>query len=496
MKNVLWSPWLTLVLVLIVRVGAAYGQEADPVTINPEAVQKVEVDEGRSVVLTPRWPVARVSVADPEVADVQVLSEMEVVVLGRSTGVTDLFLWNKEGECLHAEVHVVQNLGMLEERVSEYFPGSLITLSDAQGVVVARGVFRRVEDVKQLDTILKNVLRDQKGEKFVNLTTVAGVQQVMLKVRVAEASRGATRTLGVDLLYGGDRFLGVSRPSGLQGTPDVTAGFDEPFSSRTIPLSPTSSLLGVFPEADLAVTIDALVENQYMRILAEPTLVALSGEEASFLAGGEFPIPVVRSGSGGGDGGNSGTSISIEFKEFGVRLSFRPTVLGDGRIRMQISPEVSELSSEGAVTIQGFTVPAIRTRRADTTLEMNSGQTFALAGLLSHNVSAQARKIPGLGDVPVLGPLFRSVRYERGETELIVLATVELVEPLSETGHNLMPGDQNLEPSDWELYLEGRLQGREPGAISPGRARTFKQLGFDGLTGPGAWATHGSEERE
>jgi pilus assembly protein CpaC len=233
-----------------------------------------------------------------------------------------------------------------------------------------------------------------------------------------------------------------------------------------------------------------MVDNNYVRILAEPSLVALSGEEASFLAGGEFPIPVPQSGGAGAGGGS--TAITIEYKEFGVRLSFRPTVLGDGKIRLKIAPEVSELSDVGALAVPGTssTVPAIRTRRAETTVEMNSGQTFAMAGLLQNRVNASASKIPGMGQLPVIGALFRSVRYERNETELLVLATVELVEPLSIDQDRPVPGDQHIEPSDWELYSQGRLHGERKAPVSPSQSQTLKEMGLDDLRGPGAWDRH------
>jgi len=165
-------------------------------------------------------------------------------------------------------------------------------------------------------------------------------------------------------------------------------------------------------------------------------------------------------------------------------------VLGEGRIRLKVAPEVSELSNVGAVEIQGFTIPSIRTRRAETTLEMSSGQGFAMAGLLDREVTARARKVPGIGSVPVLGTLFRSVRYERGETELVVLASVELVEPISGVAARPVPGDGHVEPSDWELYGEGRLQGRHPAAGSWSQSQAFRSMGLDGLKGPGAWDHH------
>jgi pilus assembly protein CpaC len=238
------------------------------------------------------------------------------------------------------------------------------------------------------------------------------------------------------------------------------------------------------PRADFEIFIQALAENQYMRLLANPTLVALSGEEASFLAGGEFPIPIVQGSSGGSN------SISIQYKEYGVRVTFRPVVLGDGTIRLNTAPEVSNLSDVGAVTISGFRVPALVSRKAETTLELNSGQTFAMAGLLQNTTEALNSRVPGLGDLPILGPLFRSVRYQKKETELVILVTASLVEPMSLAEVPPLPGFLHSDPNDWEFYLEGRLEGKEPAKIGSHDAEWLKQMNLDRLKGPGAWDSY------
>jgi pilus assembly protein CpaC len=254
-----------------------------------------------------------------------------------------------------------------------------------------------------------------------------------------------------------------------------------------VSVPPSATLFAGFPSSDLQVFVQALAENQYLRILAEPTLTALSGEEATFLAGGEFPIPVVQ----GGGGVGTNLSITIEYKEFGVRLRFRPTVLGDGTIRLHVGPEVSDLSDQGAVEIQGFRIPSLITRRAETTLELKSGQTFAMAGLLNDRNLARSSRVPALGDVPVLGALFRSVRYEQGETELVVLVTTNLVEPLSVVCPPPVPGVTDSVPNDWEVYMEGRTEGHKLPCISESDAEWLRELGFDELVGPGAWEEYG-----
>jgi pilus assembly protein CpaC len=272
------------------------------------------------------------------------------------------------------------------------------------------------------------------------------------------------------------------------GVPDGTvAGDTTPFAfNQDVTAGPLVSIFAGFPRADFEFFLRALAENQALRVLANPTLVALSGEQATFLAGGEYPIPVVQGGTGGG----AGNAVTIQYKEYGVRLTFRPVVLGDGAIRLTAAPEVSDLSDAGAVTIQGFRVPALITRKAETTLELKSGQTFAMAGLLQHKSEAVNSRIPGLGDLPVLGPLFRSVRYQKNETELVVLVTASLVEPMSLAAPPPVPGFLDTDPNDWEFYLEGRIEGKKPAKISSDDAKWLKQRGLDRLMGPGAWDSY------
>jgi pilus assembly protein CpaC len=310
-------------------------------------------------------------------------------------------------------------------------------------------------------------------------------------VRVAEASRTAIRSLGINAVHAGNDFFGGStvggNPNNIDlGLPeDTLLGHDLPFTiNNDTFVNPNVTLLAGFPGIDFQMFISALIDNQYMRLLAEPTLVAISGEEASFLAGGEFPIPIVQGSN------TAGTSITVQYKEFGVRLRFRPTVLGDNSIRLVVAPEVSDITDVGAVVIQGFSIPAITTRRAETTLEMHSGQTFAMAGLIDRTSSARVQKVPGLGNVPVLGSLFRSVRYETGDTELLVLVTVALVEPISSKQAKPLPGDAHIAPSDWELFSEGDIEGKVGPRISQADAEWFKAKGLDRLEGPGAWATY------
>jgi pilus assembly protein CpaC len=224
----------------------------------------------------------------------------------------------------------------------------------------------------------------------------------------------------------------------------------------------------------------------YLPNLADPNHTAVAGEDARPPAGGEFPIPVVQ---GGGTSG--GTSVTIEYKQFGVSLRFKPLVLGDGTIRLRIFSEVSDLSDQGAVEIQGFSVPAVVTRNAETTVEMKSGQTFALAGLLSRRANGRTSQIPGLGDLPILGTLFRSTRYSSGETEMLLLATTSLVEPLSASEIPTLPGEDKDHPGDWALFFNGELESDRIAPPEDSGSDWMRATGLAGIAGAGGWSRHG-----
>ena len=448
---------------------------------------------GHSRILATPWAVTGVSVTNPAIADVQLASPVRILVSGLTFGATDLHYWNENGEALSHRIEVSLELEPLQLEAASIFPSAELSLVQQGGVLTVSGELADAVQAEQLRLWLQ-----AKGTGYLDLTTVAGVQQVQVLVRVAEVSRTGIRALGINgFVAGEDGFLGSTiGPSGGPlnpisiGPPDgAPATGDVPFTfNQEVGVSPAVTLFGGIPSADLEVFVQALVENQYLRLLAEPNLVALSGEEASFLAGGEFPIPVVQ----GGGGAVGDASITIEYKEFGVQLRFRPIVLGDGKIRLSVESEVSEISDIGAIEIQGFRIPAIVTRRALTTLEMGSGQTFAMAGLLSQSVTAQVSRTPGLSSLPILGSLFRSTRYRRGETELLVMVTAVLVEPRSDTVLPPLPGEDHLVPSDWELYTLGRIEGGAPARLSTEDAKWLQQQGLDRLRGPGAWSTHES----
>ncbi len=481
----------------------------DPADKPPQEPNIIVLHPGQSQVVKAPWPVKRTNVTDSNVAVAEPLTADQLLLQGKGIGTTDLILWSNQEEVWQARVDVEMDLRRLTDQLTRLFPGASLNLVQNmartkdrnQPVVVVTGSLRRAED-----TIALHQYFEAMQISYVDATRVSGVQQVLLQVRLAEANRKSLRALGINAIQSGHQdntFFGASTVgtaaggatnlisigppegalAGPEGTPFV-------FNSAVRP-SPLVTLNLGFPRAELQFLLQALAENQYVRLLAEPNLVAQSGEEATFLAGGEFPIPVVQGSTTG-----TGSSITIEYKEFGIQLKFRPIVLGDGLIRLYVAPEVSELTDVGAVEIQGFRVPALSTRRASTTLELHSGQTFSMAGLISQSTNATASRVPGIGDMPVLGALFRSVRYIEGETELVVLVTVSLVEPSSLASLPPLPGATHRRPNDWELYLGGAIEGSAPPPLSDQDMDWLKKLGFEDLQGPGAWGAYGERPPE
>jgi pilus assembly protein CpaC len=290
---------------------------------------------------------------------------------------------------------------------------------------------------------------------------------------------------GTDAFLGSN--LGASNQSSITAPIDAPANGNAPFTFGATNISPAVTLFGGLARGDLELFVQALADNQYLRVLAEPNLVALSGSEANFLAGGEIPIPVVQG------GGSAGSTVTIQFKPFGIALKFRPVVTGEGGIRLSMASEVSEVTeglSQTTTEFGGIRVPGIQTRRTETSLELKSGQTFAVSGLLSERTTSQVSKIPVLGDLPILGTLFRSVQYRTGETELLVLVTASLVEPMSIASPLPVPGQSHVAPNDWELYVEGRGEGRRSAMLAPPDQTWLKEQGLDRLRGPGAWMNY------
>ena len=431
---------------------------------------RVRLMVNKTTVITTTQPVKQVSVGNPEVADVTVLGPNSVLVTAKRQGSTQFIVWDDQNKSQVADIIVGMDLEALQSELSAAFPGVKVEATSMNGAIGLRG---QVPDLKTAEFIVN--IAQPYSARVINMLEVAGGQQVMLQVRFAEVSRRATNALGVNFAVSDGTFgfgsnAGQLQPSGFAGDAS-DANFPGGIRSGT----GTGVALfggGVAGQTAFRYFIQALRQNNLLRVLAEPNLVAMSGQEASFLAGGEFPIPVPQTGAGGG------STITIEYREFGVRLNMVPLVLGDGRIRLKLTPEVSDLDFSSPLTIQGSRIPIVNKRTVTTTIELADGQSFAVAGLLDHAVNASKDVTPLLGDIPVLGALFRSVRYERRETELVVLVTPKLVEPMNPNQIPPLPGESWRHPKEVDLYLNQDLGGEE--AARPDEADAMTPA-----TGPG-----------
>ncbi|GLR91097.1 hypothetical protein GCM10007857_78130 [Bradyrhizobium iriomotense] len=390
-------------------------------------------------------PAASIFVADPAIADYQAPSNKTIFVFGKKSGRTSLFALNENGEAL-AELRVVVSQPIedlratLKAQVGDY----AIQVSYTPRGAILSGTAPNAEIVESAVKVTEQFLGS--GALVLNKIQVAGSLQVNLSVRVAEVSRSAMKELGVNLsAFGqaGPFTLGLVSGSGggngaAQGGGTARIGFNAG---------------GV----NVSAVLDALASEHLASVLAEPSLTAMSGESASFLAGGEFPIPVLQ----------DNRQVSVEFRHFGVSLEFVPTVLSNNQINIRVKPEVSELSSQGAVTVNGISVPALSTRRANTVVELASGQSFAIGGLIRRNFNTDITTFPWLGDIPILGALFRSSQFQREETELVIIVTPYVVRPRSNTRPMSAPTDRIAPPSDLARSLTNHLATRPPARGAP-----------------------------
>ena len=408
-------------------------------------VQRFELGVGKSKVVDLTTAIKRASLANPEVADTVVLSPKQIYLTGKAIGVTTLTLWKENGELFSAfDITVSQDLSRLREQLHKIFP-------DEQGILVTAA-----HDHLTLSGTISNLARQSRAleiaepyapKKVVNLLQVGGAQQVMLEVRVAEMDRNLTRRMGINM-----NGVGAGNNFGVTSLNSITELAGPGKLSDPVGQFVTSAVNALvrFQTGSITWTsfIDALKQEDVVKVLAKPTLVAVSGQEAQFLSGGEFPFPVPQTLG----------IVTIQYKKFGVGLSFTPTVLANNRISMAVSPEVSELDFANALQFQGFLIPTIATRRATTVVELADGQSFAIAGLLRDNVREQVQKFPVLGDIPVLGSLFRSSRFVKNQTELVIIVTPHFVKPM-DVAQLALPTDTFVEPNDWEFYLMGWTDG-------------------------------------
>ncbi|MEM1315971.1 MAG: type II and III secretion system protein family protein [Pseudomonadota bacterium] len=447
---------------------AVQAQGADMVrVIDATSPSEVTVAVNRAVVLEAGEPFAEVSVANPGIADVAALSNQSVYVLGKQPGRTTLTLLGAGGRLLtNISVRVQPDLQEFKARLTEILPGEPIEVRNAADGIVLSGT---VSSAAQLGRAVELAQRYAPG-RVTNMVGVAGTQQVLLRVRFAEVQRNAAKSLGFNWTVGaqfgnwgaqaqtGD-FIGPGNPQ----SPVGPGGFESPYNPR----SPSQGLMRLGFSAGGVVAnlaIDALEGKGAARTLAEPNLVALSGDTASFLAGGEYPIPVSDSVTG---------SISVDYRPFGISLGFTPTVVEEDVINLQVVAESSAIDTSIVIQSAGVEYNGFSTRRANTTIELRDGQSFAIAGLLQETFVDSASQLPWIGDVPVLGTLFRSAEFQRNQTELVILVSAFLVNPASEGAYEL-PTDRIRLPNERELFLLGRVELEQDTGLRSAATRDFE----------------------
>ena len=416
------------------------------------------VEVGKGVLVRLERPANSVFVADPDVADVQVKSSTLVYLFGKSGGETTLFaVGDRDQVALNATIRVRYDTMRIQEAIHELAPRSAVSVSTIGDALVIDGTVYDTAEGDDIRRVAGRYLQDPK--QLINRMKVDAPNQVNLRVRIAEISRDLIKQLGInwDAQAGSSNMFfglangGVSQLSKDGTTAVLTGGLFQTRNLSTDLKTTVDNLYGAarFGNLDLSAVIDALDAEGLITVLAEPNLTAVSGEPASFLAGGEFPILMSSTVSGGIQ------QVTVSWKKFGVSLSFVGTIGPSNRISLHVVPEVSELSTQGAVTIGGIQLPALTTRHADTTVELASGQSFAIAGLLQSDVTQSLKKFPWLGDVPILGQLFRSEQFRRKETELVIIVTPYVVRPIATANRLQVPTDGYVSSSDGDLVFTG-----------------------------------------
>jgi pilus assembly protein CpaC len=440
------GPTIAILLAFTWCIGLAASQPAwGQPTVSVDAGQGKHVGEfivpvNKSQVLRLDLSFADLLVGNAEVADVLALTDRSIYVLGKTPGSTSLTIYGRNKELLAVmDLVVTVDVEGLKARLFELLPDEEIEVRAVNESVILSG---RVSSSVRLARAM-DVAERYAPENVTNLMSVTGSQQVMLAVRFAEVQRRLVKELGINTQVSGSDFA-VSVGDALLN------GF---FSAAAFATGSATFGIG---SVTLDFLFDALEEKGVVKTLAEPNLIALSGDTASFLAGGEFPVPVAQNSEGGQ------TTITIEFKEFGVALAFTPTVLDDDLINVVVNPEVSRIDPTNSVTLQGFDIPGLTTRRATTTVELRDGQSFAIAGLIQSDFQDTVRQLPLFADVPVLGALLRSSDYQSQQTELVIIVTPHLVQP-APGGSLATPADDFVPPSDSDIWLFGRIESPTSG---------------------------------
>jgi pilus assembly protein CpaC len=464
---------LVVLLMSLVDIRPAYAQGTGISQLPMGGTIDMSMPLYKSRIVTVEQPTGRVAVGNPDVADIVVISPTQLYILAKDIGTTNLLFWGRDNRLLGSvNLEVVHDLDGLKAKLHQLLPDEAIEVYSAQRSIVLKGRASSASAmnaaVRVAEGYLAQIQTAKKSQQFeqeeqsrrpdksvgnvINLIEVGGSQQVMLSVKVAEIERTEMKRLNANFtaVWSGQDGFGGAVNGGGTLLPD---GDFLPNPMKII----SQGFFGMFVDGNFKATLalDAAKENGVAKILAEPTLTTLTGQEAEFLSGGEFPIPVPQ--------GISGTT-TIEFKPYGVGLKFLPVVLADGRINLKINVSVSELTGQSSVILtsqnsstQTF-VPSLRQRSATGTVELGDGQTMGLAGLLDDKLRTSVTKFPGLGSIPILGALFRSSDYQKGQTELVILVTPHLAKPVA-PGSVTLPTDKFVDPSDADFYLWGRTEG-------------------------------------
>lgn len=428
MKNLFSLLYLTFFLT-----GSAWAAQTETAPGLPHS-DVVNVTQGKSVRIQTESDLVRVSVGNPEIADVSLVRKREVFLLGKKIGSTNIYLWTRDNRMIMMDAVVSIDVVGLREKLTELMPAeNTIKVSAAGESYVLSGQATDAVAVRQAV-----VLAEQYGgKKVINMLATQEIAQVLLEVKVAEVNKTIDDKLGATGIWSGDTGSNL--------------GINSAFSSG----SAGSITMGKLAKRG-SMILDAEINDGRAKILAEPNIVAISGQEASFLAGGKIYIPIPQT------TGIGPPMVTLQEEEFGIALKFLPTVLNGGKINLRVSPEVSELSATGTTLGTGGSlsvIPTITTRRASTTVELNDGQSLAIGGLIKNNVSEAAKAFPGLGEIPILGALFRSSEFQSDRTELVFVITPHIIKP---SDNKLpLPTDNFKTPSRSEFQLEGKMEGEK-----------------------------------
>ena len=431
--------------------------------------QSIVISIGRGQLVTVPGTMTDVFVANDSIADVQVKSQRQLYVFGKSGGETTVYASNKAGDIVwSANIRVGSNLDSIDQMLALAMPEAKISVATmGTNTVLLTGTVAAPEDAAEAERLVQAFVGD--GANVISRLKTATPLQVNLRVRFAEVSRSLVRSLGVNLTSvdksnGFEFGIGQGRANAFATVGTSTGGLaagstvngSAATNVKTNGVGTTIAGMGKFLGLDLASALDLGETDGLVTTLSQPNLTALSGETAEFLAGGEFPIPLSQ---------GLGTT-TVEYKKYGVSLAYTPTVLANGRISIRVRPEVSELSSQGAVTLNGFQIPALTIRRAETTVELGSGQSFMIAGLLNNNAQNTIDKAPGVGDLPILGSLFKSTEFRKGQTELVIVVTPYLVKPVDDKDIHL-PTDGFRAPDAGQQFLFNKENNGVSGAQRP-----------------------------